>query len=311
MNIKKQTFLLPLSLLLLLGITWSLGYAIARYCITHGVNPLGYSFWQSLGPAVALCLIMLWTRTPFSWSKKHLSYYIFCAILGIAFPNSLMYFSAGHLPSGLLAVLVNTVPIFTYPLALMAKQESFHLKRIFPVLLGCLGIFWLILPAHPLNLFNFSAFNTGSINLGLTGWTLLTLLTPLSFACCSVFIASHQPTPSNPLSLSFGMLLFSSLCLTPFVFATHSFYAFHIDKLSFTDFLILLEIGLSTLGYVVFFALLRLAGPVYYSMVGGVVAIAGIFWGRIFFQENFLLTAFFPILLILIAIIFLGKSAKK
>jgi drug/metabolite transporter (DMT)-like permease len=299
---------LPITLLVSLGITWSLGYAIARYCITHGVNPLGYSFWQSLGPALALLMIMVWTKTPFSCSKKHLLYYIFCAILGIALPNSIMYFSAGHLPSGLLAVIVNTVPILTYPIALMAKQERFYLKRILIVLLGCVGIFWLILQNtdlgyHGLTL-DFSTLFSGG-----TGWALLTLLTPLSFACCSVFIASHQPIPSNPLSLSFGMLLFSSLCLIPFVLGTHSFYFFHL-KPHLTDVLIWVEIALSSLGYLLFFALLRLAGPVYYSMVGGVVAIAGIVWGKIFFHENFISSAYVPILFILISILLLRKTTS-
>jgi drug/metabolite transporter (DMT)-like permease len=304
---KKPFFLIPIFLLFSLGIVWSLGYAIARYCITNGVNPLGYSFWQSIGPAIALFCLMLLTKTPFSWSKNHVIYYIFCAILGITFPNSLMYFAAGHLPSGLLAIIVNTVPIFTYPLTLLAKQERFNILKIMAVILGCFGIFWLILSKNSFSPLSFPGF-VGAIFLD--KWVLLTLLTPLSFACCSVFIANKQPTPSSPLSLSFGMLLFSSFCLVPFVFGTHSFYMPHLAP-TFTDILILSEIGLSTLGYLIFFALLRLAGPVYYSMVGGVVAIAGIVWGRIFFNEDILLTQTWPILLILISIISLSVLISR
>ncbi len=304
---KKPFFLIPIFLLFSLGIVWSLGYAIARYCITHGVSPLGYSFWQSIGPAIALFFLMILTKTPFSCSRNHLIYYIFCAILGITFPNSLMYFSAGHLPSGLLAIIVNTVPIFTYPLALLAKQENFNFKRMTAVILGCIGIFWLILSNNALP--SAISFPNFLGHIFLDKWVLLTLFTPLSFACCSIFIANRQPTPSNPLSLSFGMLLFSSFCLLPFVFGTHSFYMPHL-KPSFTDVLILTEIGLSTLGYLIFFALLRLAGPVYYSMVGGVVAMAGILWGKFFFNENILFTQTGPILLILISIISLSCLIK-
>ena len=105
------------------------------------------------------------------------------------------------------------------------------------------------------------------------------------------------------------MLLFSSLCLIPFVLSTHSFYFFHL-KPHLTDVLIWVEIALSSLGYLLFFALLRLAGPVYYSMVGGVVAIAGIVWGKIFFHENFISSAYVPILFILISILLLRKTTS-
>ncbi len=298
---KKK--ILSFCLLGLLGIVWSLGYSIARYCMTHGVSPLGYSFWQSMGPMLVLGSLLLLSRTPLMLSNRHLSYYVVSAILGIALPNSIMYFSAGHLPSGLVALIVNTVPIFTYPLAILAKQEGFRWTRLLSVLLGCLGIFGLIFIDHPIH--SISAFFSGQ-----PGFILLTLIAPLSFACCSIFIAKRPQIQSSPLALSFGMLLCSTLFLTPFVVQTHSFYAFHLP-MTRNDLLILTEIGLSSLGYLIFFALLRLSGAVYYSMVGGVVAIAGMIWGALFFKESVLLWSSIPVVLILGAIVLLGVSAKK
>jgi drug/metabolite transporter (DMT)-like permease len=105
------------------------------------------------------------------------------------------------------------------------------------------------------------------------------------------------------------MLVCSTLFLTPFVVQTHSFYRFHLP-MNTNDFLILTEIGLSSLGYLIFFALLRLSGAVYYSMVGGVVAIAGMIWGAVFFQESVLLVSSIPAVLILAAIVLLGLRAK-
>src|SRR5438128_3889036 len=125
----------PLSsfgLLLLLGLIWGTGYSIARFAMTHGVSPLGYSFWQSLGPAVVLWLLMMLMRrktnpsTIRPTSKIHTyCYYVICGLTGIVIPNTNMYFAAEHLPAGLLAVVVNTVPILAYPMALLARVESF------------------------------------------------------------------------------------------------------------------------------------------------------------------------------------------
>ena len=268
----------------------------------HGVSPLGYSFWQSFGPALLLLLFLGISRHPFGCSKRHLTYYVFSAISGIALPNSLMYFSAAHLPSGFLAIMVNTVPIFTYPLALLIQQEQFQVRRCLAVALGCLGIFSLILLLQG----HFS-FTEAWIHGGMK-WALLSLLSPLSFAICSIFIAHRTPTQSSALSLSVGMLLCSTLFLSPFVIETHQFYALHFP-LSFTDALILIEILLSSLGYLLFFALLQRSGAVYYSMVGGLVAIFGLLWGHLFFAEHFTGLSYFPIALILFAIVLLSSHS--
>jgi len=299
MNKHLASFLLLISL----GLVWSLGYTIARYCMTHGVPALGYSFWQSLGPAFVLGLILILFRIPFPCSKTHLRHYLLCAILGIALPNSIMYLSAAHLPSGLLAVIVNTVPILTYPLAMLAKQEKFQFSRVLALALGCIGIGILIFP-HP---FVFESLMSSFSS----DWISFAFIAPLCFASCSVWIASEHLKPSNPLSLSFGMLLFSIFFLFPTVKMTHSFYAFH-ESFTRTDWLILIEIGLSSLGYVLFFALLKRAGSVYYSMVGGVVAIAGLGFGKLFYHETFHLWMYIGFLLILTAIGLLSfKSLKK
>src|SRR5688572_26901230 len=120
-RMTKTRSLLPLTILLLLGFIWGTGYTIARYAVTHGVTPLGYSFWQSLGPAIFLTLVALVRRQHVvKKSIRSFPYLIVCGLTGIALPNSNMYVAASHLPAGLLAVIVNTVPIFSYVLALLA-----------------------------------------------------------------------------------------------------------------------------------------------------------------------------------------------
>ncbi|MDO8954036.1 MAG: DMT family transporter [Gammaproteobacteria bacterium] len=275
-----------LSLLILLGLIWGSGYSIARYCVTHGVAPMGYSFWQSLGPALFLLLVVSFKAPKLPLSLPYLRYYLMCGILGIAFPNTLMYFAASHLPAGILAVLVNTVPIITYPLALLLKAEHFKSWRILGLGLGVIGVMLIAWPHQ--------GFSHASI------WTLVVLLTPLSFACCAVF-ASFRPVPSDSLSLSAGMMLVSTLLLAPLVL---SFHQFHPLDWPFTtvDWLILLEIVLSSVGYVIFFALIKRAGPVYYSLVGGVVSITGLFWAYIVFNEKLTLMLGLAVILILAAI---------
>lgn len=285
----------PIVVLLALGLIWGSGYSIARYAMTHGVPAAGYTFWQSLGPALILGTIS-WKYLKFD--KQHIIFYLICGLIGIAIPNTNMYFASAHLPAGLLALIVNTVPIMIYPLALISKQEKFQILRFVGVLIAVIGMMCLILPKA-----NITGFHE-------THWLLLGLITPLCFAFFAVFINPLRPKDSNPLSLAAGMLMAATLILTPCVIATHTFYTPH-WPMTLPDKIILLEIALSSLGYVLFFFLLRIAGPVYYSLVDGVVALTGLIWGRMIFDETFHFWTIISTILILSGIMIVTVRQNK
>ncbi len=110
-------------LLLTLGFIWGAGYSLAKFAITNGAPPLGYSFWQSLGPALLLSVVYFFKQRKSLPILLHWRYFLLCGLLGIALPNTNMYYAASHVPAGLLAVLVNTVPLIVYPLALLFRME--------------------------------------------------------------------------------------------------------------------------------------------------------------------------------------------
>jgi drug/metabolite transporter (DMT)-like permease len=266
-------------LLVLLGVIWGSGYSIARYCVTHGVPSLGYSFWQSLGPAIVLtfCTLLFFIRRhpsmlclPSSVFRL-LAYFLLCGLIGIAIPNTTMYFGAAHLPSSLLTILVNTAPLFIYPMALLSRQEHFRPLQFVVLAVGILGMLLMIIQHNTLP------------KLYSIPWTLLVLLTPVCFAFCDLLVNPLKPEGLPPLTAAAGMLFASSLILLPFLLSLHAFYPLHLNFLSS---LIVLEIVLSSVGYILFFKLIYLAGPVYYSLVGGVVALTGILWGLIIFHET-------------------------
>ncbi|MDP1602385.1 MAG: DMT family transporter [Legionella sp.] len=267
MNQKRTG--LSLLLLLLLGFIWGSGYTLAKYAMTHDVPPLGYSFWQSAGPAFLLTLFCLISGKTAIFKRAYWPYYFTCGLLGIAIPNTNMYFIASHIPAGLLAVLVNTVPLLVYPLALLTNQERFDSFRVLAILLGMVGIILIIAPAtHTL----------------LSYWSMLTLITPLAFALCSIYISAYQPKALNALESASGMLIAASLLLMPLIIQQHAFYPLTAPFTTAKQ-VVLLEIVLSSIGYFLFFKLIRLAGPVFYSLTGGVVSLTGLLWGFIVFGE--------------------------
>ncbi|APJ04870.1 DMT family transporter [Silvanigrella aquatica] len=291
---QKKAFY-PVILLLSLGFTWGTSFSIAKFAMESGITPLGYSFWQSFGPAVLVFLLTyIQTKSIPPFNKKHLFFYFICGLLGIALPNLTMYFSATHIPSGILGLIVNTSPIITYALTIIFLIEKFAWTRCAGIILGFLGLFILFLP----KLSQFSEYQ----------WMLFALLTPILLASCTVFMVKLRPQGTSSIALSSGMLIAASIITAPFIFLTNNFHPITFP-LSTPDLFIIIEIILSSMGYILFFELLRVAGPVFYSLVGCIVALAGLFWGYVIFGEHIKLTECISIIFILIAIFLV--SAKK
>lgn len=260
-----------LILLLALGFTWGTSFSIAKFAMESGITPLGYAFWQSVGPALLISAIaLLKERQLFVLSWQRIRFYVLCGLIGICLPNLSMYFSATHVPSGILGLIVNTSPIITYVLTLLFQIERFVFTRFAGVLLGLVGISLLFYPKV-----------TG---FGAWEWMAFAFVTPALLATCTVYMVKARPQGVSSITLSAGMLAAAALLTAPITFYNHEFHALTI--LNTPNLIILLEIVLSSLGYILFFELLRVAGPVYYSLVGCIVALAGLFWGYFIFQEG-------------------------
>lgn len=295
--LKGRAF--PLILLISLGFIWGSGYSLAKFAVTHGVSPLGYAFWQSLGPALLVTLFVLFSKDRFVCNKEHLRYYAVTGLLGIALPNTNMYIVAAHLPAGLLAIIVNTVPILTYPLALLWQLERFSWLRFCGVIVGFSGIVCIVLPTT----LGFTTFTTDN------AWACLALLSPLSFSLAALYIHKKRPAETSAISLTAGMLCLSTVFLLPLMLYSHSFYP--LTRLNAPELVVILEIILSSIGYILFFILIRHAGAVYYSLVGGIVALTGLFWGFWIYNETLGRLDVYATLLILAALALLSVKMNK
>ena len=60
-----------------------------------------------------------------------------------------------------------------------------------------------------------------------------------------------------------------------------------------------------------FFRLLKVAGAVYYSLVGGVVAVMGVSWGWLWLDERFTLMSMAGIILIIASVLLVQFPIKR
>ncbi len=285
-------------LLIILGIDWASGYAIAGYCMTHGVNPYGYSFWQSFGPMIVLLLIHVIMKQKIIFNKLNLKYIVLSGLTGIVIPNLLIYISANHVPSGLLTILSNISPLFLYMLALLFKEEKFSLMRCSSIFIGFIGVVLIIADGQQL------------FKLELGGaWLFVVLLIPVGYAFSAVYVSKFRPERGNSLNYAFGMLIVSTIFNTPLVYLNQGFYVLHYHDVN--TWLIILEVLLSALGYILLFVIIKMVGAVYYTLVNTVTALTGIIYGYYIFNQKYSTNIYLAISFVILALLILTATQKK
>lgn len=286
-------------LLISLGFLWGTSFPLAKYVMSLGVQPLDYAFYQAFGSVLVLSVYRYFTGHKFFIQKNipYIKYFITAGFLGCMIPNLNRFYLTTEVPSGILALVINTTPLFIYPLAIFFKEENFTSRRFFGVLVGFAGIAFVTLQQNFLTNIHYNRF------------FLLVFISPLSYALCSVYIAKTAQKIGDSSLYAMGMLYFSAIFIFIFkLLGGHPVFA-SISSNAFVG--IILEIIISSLGYIILFNLLKRFGAVCYSTTDGVVIITSLIWGYIFFKETIHFDEFIAIILIITGIRLVVKKGQK
>ena len=264
--------LLPLALLLALGLLWGGTTSIAKYVSINGVPALGYALWVSLGSGVLLALACRASGRSLPLAGAYLRYYVVCGLLGSAIPTTNMFIVLQGIPAGLMAVVIATAPLLTYLFTWLVGVEPFMARRAFGIGLGFAGALLIVIP------------NTSLPDPKMAPLVGLAFLTPALYALSSVYASRARPRDSDSLALAAGMMCAAGLVLLPVVAASGSFYLPG-PRLELVDGLVLAHVLVAAIAFQLYFTLLHVAGPVYFSQVGYLVTLAGVGFGMLVFDE--------------------------
>ena len=269
----QVSLVLPLGMILLLGSMWGLSFSFSKMAANGGVHPVAYTFWQGLAAGLIVVAICRLRRMRIPLGRVWLRYYFTIGLTGIALPNVNLVAAIAHLPAGVMVLTIPFVPLLTYLIAVGLSMERFSLLRFAGVLCGLAGVALIVLPRASLP------------EPEAAHWFLLALATPALYATNNVLAARLRPPDTRSLPLAGGMLLAAAAMLTPVVFAMDVLY---LPSLPMGE----AEIGMagqiviSSFAYLIFFEVLRLAGPVFMSFTGYIVTLTGIAWGVVLFGES-------------------------
>jgi drug/metabolite transporter (DMT)-like permease len=261
----------PLALLTM-GTIWGLGFALAALAGKNGAHPIGLVLWETIGSGALLLIIcMRLGRYPRrQWT--YLRYYLINGLLGFAIPGPMLFWVAQHLPVGVVTLMIPMAPLLTYVLILAMRTERFDIWRALGVLLGFVGVGFIVIPEGSLP------------EPGLIGWVLLGLAASCFYALQNLYIALRSPPDADVLTQTTGMLILGGLTAIPMAVALDGFlWPVFPMTIAVKAAAVMLLINAAMM--LIFVWVVRNIGPVFASQTANVIVLAGVFWGWFIFDE--------------------------
>lgn len=296
------------------GLIWGLTFSLARIATEAGKAPLGLAWWQAFGGGLVLlvyCLLKSEFSRPGS-RRPTFSQYLVVGTAGNVIPGTLLFYAAIYVPAGVLAITIAIVPMLTYASGTALSLEPLSWRRFGGVLLGFLAILLIMLPNGVSGLL---AEQSVSVFTSTRFWIAAAL-----FACCfytveNLYVDAIIPADASiPTLLSGGMLLAATLLL-PLVILAGDFVTLSLP-FDLVDWSIIAMMFVSSIAYLMYLLLIKMAGAVFASMSGYVVTLSGVFWGMIIFSEAHSLLIWFALALMLLGMAFVtprksGSGTEK
>jgi drug/metabolite transporter (DMT)-like permease len=264
---------LPLFLLVVLGALWGGNPSFSKALAIAGVSPFSVVFWQTFGAGTLLLLVCLLRRTSLRFRVKHLIYFAFMGVVGIDVSYVTLVFTVEKLSAGYVSVLILFSPMLTYAMALVLRMEPMVAIRAVGIVVGLAGAAVLVLPAGSLP------------SRDLLPLALLAFITPLGYAAANIFAEIARPPDTDNVALAMGTMFAAAIGALSGALIDNSFYPAWQNFGQAETVLALFALATSV-AFLIFYAIIKMAGAVYLGQVGYLATLFGVSWGILFFAET-------------------------
>lgn len=285
------------TILIVSGGIWGITFSLAKYMVLSGAHPIGLNFWVAIIGSVVLGAILLLKHKPLPMNRHHLWFYLVCGLTGTVIPGTLLFYAAGNVPAGVLAIALAIVPILTFLAALYFRLEIWELRRVLGLALGLTSI---VLIAAP---------ETSLPDPGSRIWVLVAVFASLLYSVENMVIALKKPADTDAITILCGMQIVAAITMLPIVWITGSFVAIGLP-LDHKDAIVIATALINVFAYGVFIYLVDTSGPLFASQMAYVVTLAGVLWGIVIFSESHSLWVW-TALVVMMTGLFLVRPRKR
>ena len=263
-----------MALLVALGVGWGSTQPLGKIAASTGHPPFGLIFWQTVIMVVVLGALMVSLGLRSAFNRKALIFFGVVAVLGTIIPNASFYISVARLPAGIMSILISTVPLIAFPMAMLVGADRFGWQRLGGLLLGMVGVALIVLPRASLP------------DPAMVAFLPLAMVGPFFYAVEGVFVSRFGTGSMHPIAAMFGTMVLVLILLVPILAVTGQFYVPSLP-LETADLALILSSSMSGILYATYVGLAVRAGAVFATQTSYIVTVAGIAWASLLLGERF------------------------
>lgn len=262
------------AILLAMGMGWGLTQPLGKIAASAGHGAYGLVVWQQVVCVIVLGSISLARGRGLVFRAEALRFYLVVAVLGTVIPGMTFYTSIARLPSGIMSILISTIPLMAFPMALLLGMDRFSWRRIAGLMLGMAGVCLIVLPAASLPDARMAAFLP------------LALLGPFCYALEGTYVSRFGTGGMDAVQAMFGAALVGLILCIPIMLWQGHWFAISIPPLP-TDWALIGSSALHGLLYASYVWLAARAGAVFAAQTSYIVTASGVLWAMLLLGERF------------------------
>jgi drug/metabolite transporter (DMT)-like permease len=196
-------------------------------------------------------------------------FFLVIALIGTIIPNATFYAAVVHLPAGIMSILISTVPLIAFPIALVLGLDSFSPLRAAGLGLGILGV---ALIAGP-----------GGSGISLA-WVAIAMVGPVFYAVEANWVARNGTAGLDAVQAMLGVSVVGAAIAAPLALATGQW----VDPLPFgrAEAALVISSVVHALVYASYVWLAGKAGSVFASQTAYLVTGTGVIWAMLLLGER-------------------------
>ncbi len=261
-------------LLVAIGVGWGATQPLGKIATMTGHQPFGLIFWQLVICTAILGALTLARGRRLALTPAALRFYLVVALLGTLIPNFTFYLSAARLPSGIMSIIISTIPLIAFPIALMLGMDRFSWRRLAGLGLGLTGVLLIVVP------------KAGLPDPAMVAYLPVAMVGPLFYALENTFVARNGMAGMDAVQAMFGASLAGLILSVPLVLVSGQGFMMPLPP-GPAEWALILSSAAHALLYASFIWLAARAGSVFAAQSSYITTAAGVVWAMLLLGERF------------------------
>ncbi len=262
------------SLLLLMGLAWGSTQPLGKIAVSGGYRQFGLIFWQLVIGGLVLGTVVLLRGRAIPLNRSTLGFAAIIALIGTIIPNSAFYYSVVHLPAGIMSILISTVPLLAFPIALMLRTDRFSPARALGLFLGLVGVLLIAVPASSLP------------SRAMVAYLPIALIGPLFYALESNYVGRYGTAGMDAVQAMFLASCVGAVMVLPLALGSGQFIN-PVHPWGRADWALVGSSVVHAVAYTTFVWLASQAGAVFAAQTSYFVTGTGVIWAMLLLGERF------------------------